>query len=94
MALANLIDCSLLGLVFAIVSFSSDFLTAIVELVIFLAYMIGLKFAFGATAGFHLLGMKIVSINGAKPHYQTDRLQLICLDRVLFYFWTELASGI
>ena len=86
--LANLIDCSLLGLVFAIVSFSSDFLTAIVELVIFLAYMIGLKFAFGATAGFHLLGMKIVSINGAKPTIK----QIVF--RFLAAFFSLLALGL
>ena len=86
--IANLIDCLLLGLIFAIVSFSSNILTAVVELVIFLAYMIGLKFAFGATLGYRLLGMQIVSINGAKPTVKQIAIRLIAA------FFSALALGL
>ena len=75
--IANLIDWLLLGFVFAIVSFSSSILTAIVDLLIFLAYMVGLKFAFGTTLGYRLLGMKIVSINGANPTVQQIAIRLV-----------------
>ena len=93
--IANLIDCLLLGIVFAIVSFSSNILTAVVELVIFLAYMIGLKFAFGATLGYRLLGMQIVSINGAKPTVKQIAIRLIAafvsaLAFGLGYLWIAL----
>jgi len=86
--IANLIDCLLLGLIFAIVSFSSNILTAAVELLIFLAYMIGLKFAFGATLGYRLLGMQIVSINGAKPTVKQIAIRLIAA------FFSALALGL
>ena len=86
--IANLIDCLLLGLIFAIVSFSSNILTAVVESVIFLAYMIGLKFAFGATLGYRLLGMQIVSINGAKPTVKQIAIRLIAA------FFSALALGL
>ena len=86
--IANLIDCLLLGLIFAIVSFSSNILTAVVELVIFLVYMIGLKFAFGATLGYRLLGMQIVSINGAKPTVKQIAIRLIAA------FFSALALGL
>ena len=85
---ANLIDCLLLGIVFTIVSFSSNILTAVVELVIFLAYMIGLKFAFGATVGYWLLNIKIVSINGAKPTVQQIAIRLVAA------FFSALALGL
>ncbi len=93
--IANLIDGLLLGIVFAIVSFSSNILTAVVELVIFLAYMIGLKFAFGATLGYRLLGMQIVSINGAKPTVKQIAIRLIAafvsaLAFGLGYLWIAL----
>ena len=86
--IANLIDCLLLGIVFAIVSFSSNILTAVVEMVIFLAYMIGLKFAFGATVGYRLLGMKLVSINGANPTVQQIAIRLVAA------FFSALALGL
>ncbi len=86
--IANLIDCLLLGLIFAIVSFSSNILTVVVESVIFLAYMIGLKFAFGATLGYRLLGMQLVSINGAKPTVKQIAIRLIAA------FFSALAFGL
>ncbi len=86
--IANLIDCLLLGLIFAIVSFSSNILTVVVESVIFLTYMIGLKFAFGATLGYRLLGMQIVSINGAKLTVKQIAIRLIAA------FFSALALGL
>ncbi|NIO06992.1 MAG: hypothetical protein GTO40_02975 [Deltaproteobacteria bacterium] len=68
--LASLIDCLLLGFFFVFISFSSTVTTAIVKVVIFFGYMIGLKYALGFTLGYYLLQMKIISTNGANPTIQ------------------------
>jgi len=64
--LADLIDGIFLGIGFGIVGFGPKNVAGILEIVIFLTYMIWFKLSYGATPGYQMLDMKIVSINGAE----------------------------
>lgn len=63
---ADNIDAILLAISFAVVSAIAGDLSGILQIVIFLTYMIGLKASRGATLGYQFLDMKIVAINGSE----------------------------
>jgi len=63
---ADFFDGIFLGIAFAAVKAISGATFPIFILLIFLAYMIGFKVYGGATPGYRILGMRIISINGAE----------------------------
>jgi len=76
---ANFVDGILLGIAFNILSKAplDSMLLGLLEIVVFLAYMIGFKSSTGATPGYSLLRIKIVAINGAQATVKQIVIRLI-----------------
>lgn len=74
---ANSLDGLFLSIAFAMVSFAPVGAITILEILIFLTYMIWFKLTYGATPGYQLLGIKIVSIDGAELSLKQIVIRLI-----------------
>ena len=87
---ADFLDGVFLAIACAIVNAVTGDLTAIfvLDTVIFLVYMIGLKVYKGATLGYRILGMRIVAINGAEVTVK----QVVV--RILSSIFSSLAFGL
>lgn len=85
---ADFFDGIFLAIAYAVVTAISGALILIVVLLVFLAYMIGFKVYGGATPGYRILGLRIVSING------TEITVKQALVRVLSSIFSGLAFGL
>ena len=75
---ADILDGIILAIAFVLASYASDGTTGILfEILIFLTYMIWFKLTYGATPGYQLLGIKIVSIDGAELSLKQIVIRLI-----------------